>query len=88
MNDEAATHHPVISLLSRDYSHGVYNTHCGEKCQDWNPILKFKANAANQPRCLLASAELGWLAIVAKICLIISFFDKCSVTKVNNKGNV
>ena len=44
MNDEAATHHPVISLLSRDYSYGVYNTHCGEKCQDWNPILKFKAN--------------------------------------------
>jgi hypothetical protein len=43
--DEAATHHPVISLLSRDYSYGVYNTHYGEKCQDWNPILKFKANA-------------------------------------------
>jgi len=48
--DEAATHHPVISLLSRDYSCCVYNTHHGEACQDYNSILKFKANGSLRGR--------------------------------------
>ena len=58
----------------------MYNTHCLDMCQDWNIVLKFKANAQLEGRAWSGSVTRGPLkADVGRLYVI-------RVTQITNQA--